>query len=107
AADVCADAQEGTASVTVQDLTNGEAYSFWVVSIDEAKNASEPVLVGEATPAPEEDFWERYQRSGGSADGGGCTTLPGASSIDWLPYALTLTAAWFSLRRAALGRGAR
>lgn len=72
AARVCAEATSDPDSATVLGLENGRRYRFWVVSIDGAGNASAPVEVGTTVPAPEEDFWERYQRSGGAAPGGEC-----------------------------------
>jgi hypothetical protein len=72
AAAPCADATDGPSSTTVLGLQNGVAYDFWVVSIDDHENASEPVHVGDATPAAEEDLWERYKRSGGDAEPGHC-----------------------------------
>lgn len=68
--EACADAVSGPDSVTVLGLENGIRYEFFVVSIDAARNASEPVSVGTAVPAPEEDLWERYKRQGGDAEGG-------------------------------------
>ncbi len=72
AAFVCREAGRGSASVTVQGLDNGTEYTFSVVAVDEAGNPSEVESVGSATPALEEDLWERYRRSGGLADEGHC-----------------------------------
>lgn len=80
-ANVCAAADEGTASVTVADLEDGERYVFSVVAIDAAGNPSTRVVVGEATPSPEEDLWERYQRSGGAATGCSTTGAPGVEAL--------------------------
>ncbi|MFO0725134.1 MAG: hypothetical protein U1E65_15240 [Myxococcota bacterium] len=82
-ADACAEAAEGSASVTVTGLANQTTYTFWVVSIDASGNASPRTEVGTVTPAPEEDFWERYQRSGGLAEGTGCSASggPGGSAV--------------------------
>lgn len=95
AAHVCAEAQTGAASVTVTGLTNGIEYTFAVVAIDASGNASAPRTVGRATPATEEDLWERYQRSGGLASGTGCQAVGGGELA-----ALALIAA------VALGRKA-
>ncbi|MCB9650978.1 MAG: hypothetical protein H6730_30965 [Deltaproteobacteria bacterium] len=72
AAYVCGKAQSGADSVTVSGLTNGVSYAFWVVSVDAAGNPSDPVSLGTAVPAEEEDLFERYKAAGGSADGGNC-----------------------------------
>ncbi|MEL7237559.1 MAG: CFI-box-CTERM domain-containing protein [Planctomycetota bacterium] len=69
---VCADASASTDSVTVFGLQNDIEYIFEVVSIDEAGNPSVPVEIGRTTPAPEQDFWERYRASGGQANGEHC-----------------------------------
>lgn len=69
---VCAESQQGSASVTVLGLENGTEYTFYVVSVDDAGNPSAIETVGKATPSPEEDLWERYKRSGGIADPGHC-----------------------------------
>jgi hypothetical protein len=69
---VCAAASAETDSVTVLGLENGATYRFHVVAIDPFGNPSSAVLAGEATPAPELDFWEVYQKGGGHADGGHC-----------------------------------
>ncbi len=69
---VCAKSKSSPASVTVLGLENGQSYSFYVVSVDLFGNASLAAKVGEATPAPEEDLWERYKRAGGAEDGGYC-----------------------------------
>ena len=71
---VCAEASDGTASVTVLGLTDHVAYRFAMVSVDDAGNPSSVTTIGEATPSPEQDFWERYQQGGGDADGTGCQT---------------------------------
>ncbi len=80
---VCAEASEGSASVTVTGLRDHQSYRFWVVAIDGHQNPSLLSNVSTATPAPEEDLWERYQRSGGTADGSGCSSVgaPGGSGV--------------------------
>lgn len=69
---VCSEASPSDGTITVKGLENEVVYRFYVVAIDEHKNASSPVLLGEATPVLAEDLWERYKRSGGSATGGFC-----------------------------------
>lgn len=83
AAWVCAEATEGSASVTVTGLRDHQRYLFRVVAIDGHHNPSLLSNVSAATPSPEEDLWERYQRSGGNADGVGCSSVgaPGASGL--------------------------
>lgn len=87
---VCAEVANDSSSVTITGLENGTSYVFEVVAIDAADNPSEAVVVGEAIPAPEEDLWERYQRSGGTADGEACFVATAAygdyshSTVRWL-----------------------
>jgi hypothetical protein len=69
---VCSSAQSGASSITVDKLENDESYRFYIVTIDAARNPSEPLLVGEAEPQLAEDLWERYRRLGGPAEGGYC-----------------------------------
>lgn len=90
AANVCAEANTGSASVTVAGLDDGTTYTFSVVAIDAAGNPSKRVVVGDATPAPEEDFWERYKRSGGSASGCSTSGAPGAEACLLLVLAVAL-----------------
>lgn len=73
---VCSEATEGTSSVTVTGLVDGQSYVFSVVAVDAQGNASARTTLGRATPAKEEDYWERYRRSGGLADGTGCSAAP-------------------------------
>jgi len=68
---VCSSSQSGAGSISVGGLQDDVEYRFYAVAIDDARNPSEPVELGTATPAKEEDLWERYKRSGGQA-GGGC-----------------------------------
>lgn len=97
AAWVCAEATEGSASVTVTGLNDHQRYSFWVVAFDGHHNPSLLSNVSQATPSPEEDLWERYQRSGGTADGVGCSSVgpPGASGL----VLLVLTALMVTVSR--------
>lgn len=92
---VCGEASEGTASVTITGLVNGQAYVFSVVAVDAQGNASARTSLGRATPSKEEDYWERYQRSGGLADGTGCSAAPGGEVL-----ALGAVVALAGLRRA-------
>ncbi len=95
AAHACADAEEGTASVTVTGLTDGLTYEVSVVAIDASGNPSTRRVIGRATPAAEEDLWERYLRSGGAADGSGCQAVRGAG----LDALLVVVAAALALAR--------
>ncbi|MCB9555509.1 MAG: hypothetical protein H6707_05345 [Deltaproteobacteria bacterium] len=69
---VCSDPLSQAGTVTISGLVDGQLYNFYVVAIDTHRNASTPVFLGSATPASEEDLWERYKRSGGKATSG-CT----------------------------------
>ena len=69
---VCSDKISTEGSATIKNLTNGTAYRFWVVAVDDLGNASKLVLLGDSTPQQEEDLWERYKRSGGGAKGEYC-----------------------------------
>jgi hypothetical protein len=69
---VCGEASSGTDSVTVLELVDGQRYRFYVVTVDAFGNPSAVASAGMATPAPEQDLWELYQKNGGKADGGHC-----------------------------------
>lgn len=69
---LCSGAQTSDGTVQVKGLTNGTRYHFYVVAFDRHDNPSAPVDLGIATPVQAEDLWERYKRSGGSAEGGLC-----------------------------------
>ena len=64
---ICSDKLTTEGSADIRGLSNGVAYRFWAVAVDDLGNASKPVELGDATPQPEEDLWERYKRSGGGA----------------------------------------
>ena len=72
AAFVCAQEVQFADTVTIDSLAPGNAYRFYVVSVDRSRNPSTPLFLGEATTSLEEDLWERYERSGGSAEPGFC-----------------------------------
>jgi hypothetical protein len=103
AAYVCAKATTGADSVTVTGLTDGVTYSFWVVAVDDAGNPSKAVAVGTATPAAEEDLFERYKAAGGVADGGHCFIATAAYGDYGHPQVRTLRA----LRDQVLAPGPR
>ena len=87
---VCSDkiSTEGTASI--KGLTNGTAYRFWVVAVDDLGNSSSLVLLGDSTPQQEEDLWERYKRSGGGAKGEYCFVATAAYGSYDHPHVLVL-----------------
>jgi len=89
---VCAEASAGASSVTVFDLVDGVTYDFAVVAVDPAGNPSDLVKVGKATPAPEEDLFERYRAAGGAADGGHCFVATAAYGDYGHPQVRTLRA---------------
>lgn len=89
---VCAEASSSVSSVTVLGLTDGVAYDFSVVAVDAAGNASAAAQVGSATPAPEEDLFERYRAAGGEADGGHCFVATAAYGDYGHPTVRTLRA---------------
>lgn len=103
-------ASASTDSVTVTGLTNGVTYTFSVVAIDTFGNPSARTVLGDATPSAEEDFWERYKRSGGQAEGAGCSATGGAAPRSpsdvlaaLLPLLLPLARAWPRRRRRRRG----
>jgi hypothetical protein len=69
---VCSTVQAGGSSIVVDKLENNVRYRFYIVTIDKARNPSAPLLVGEDSPQLAEDWWERYKRRGGTAEGGYC-----------------------------------
>lgn len=82
---VCGETSATNREIVVKSLQNGTTYRFYLVAVDMSGNASEPVCVGEATPAAEEDFWERYRRSGGKARGCGLSgEQEGASFVAFM-----------------------
>ena len=102
----CADSETDAESVTVLGLSNGVTYTFQVVSIDDAGNPSDPVVVGDVVPAPEEDFWERYKNSGGTADGENCFVATAAFGDYDHPMVRTLRLFRDEiLRPTSVGRG--
>lgn len=68
---VCSELSKDT-SIKVSGLQNNKKYSFWVITVDQARNPSTPVAAGNAEPKLVEDLWERYKRQGGKAEGGHC-----------------------------------
>jgi hypothetical protein len=67
---VCSAATSSAGSLTITGLEDGVLYRFYVVSIDDVKNPSEPTDLGTGRPAKDEDLWERYKRAGGTAESG-------------------------------------
>lgn len=92
AAFVCAKASSSRSSVTITGLKDGLPYEFWVVAVDAAGNASSATRIGEATPAPEEDLFERYKAAGGASDGGHCFVATAAYGDYGHPQVRTLRA---------------
>jgi hypothetical protein len=66
---VCSDKITSSGSVDITGLDGSTTYKFYVIAIDERRNPTEPVYLGEMAPCLEEDFFERYKRSGGKAEG--------------------------------------
>jgi hypothetical protein len=58
---------------TVKDLENNVTYAIAVAYRDQVGNVGKLSPVVCATPSPIEDFFENYEKSGGSAGGGFCS----------------------------------
>ena len=69
---VCSKKITSPGKVRITGLKNNTSYAFYVVTIDKLKNPSSLTKVGTGKPVNEEDFWERYKRAGGQADGEYC-----------------------------------
>jgi|GEM_PF-1667151 len=70
---VCSDRLAPSSSGTrIDGLADGVEYEIAVAAIDEAFNIAVAFVPEPVAPRPVIDFWEEYQRSGGSADGGFC-----------------------------------
>ena len=69
---VCSKRVTSPGTVRITGLKNNTAYAFYVVTIDKLKNPSSLLKLGTGTPVNEEDFWERYKRAGGTAQGEYC-----------------------------------
>jgi MYXO-CTERM domain-containing protein len=52
------------------EAENGKTYDVTVVALSTGGNRSDPSAVATGTPAPADDFWERYQAGG--KERGGC-----------------------------------
>ncbi len=65
-------------STTVSDLENNQVYALGVAYRDQVGNAGPLSTIVCATPEPIEDFFENYQKSGGTAGGGFCSISPRA-----------------------------
>ena len=60
-------------STTVNDLENSVTYAVAAAFVDNIGNVGPLSPVVCATPAPIEDFFENYNKSGGAAGGGFCS----------------------------------
>lgn len=70
---LCGETMSQTASsVTVSGLTNGVAYKFVLVSVDNYQNAWVTGFDATVTPVPSTDFWEDLHGNGSDAQGGLC-----------------------------------
>jgi hypothetical protein len=81
----------------ISPLANGATYEFHVVAVDAQRNASNPVPLGTAVPEVTEDFYGRYVRAGGTADGGFCSM--GAARPGWGVAAIVVCALALARRR--------
>jgi hypothetical protein len=69
-------------SLRLDGLANGTTYQVWVVAYSEAGNPSDASEVIQGTPAPVDDFFEHYQKAGGSeAVGCGAGGLGGLGAL--------------------------
>ena len=69
---ICSKRVTSPGTVRITGLKNNTSYAFYAVTIDKLKNPSSLLSLGTGKPVNEEDFWERYKRAGGSAEGDYC-----------------------------------
>lgn len=77
-------------SYQLTGLTNDTEYFLAVSAVDENDNESVISAVTSAMPIDVSDFWEHYQSSGGSDDGGFCFIATAAFGSYMAPEVLTL-----------------
>jgi hypothetical protein len=63
-------AETSDTSLRLGGLANGTTYQVWVVAYSEAGNPSDASEAIQGTPAPVDDFFELYQKAGGSEEVG-------------------------------------
>ncbi|NOU27938.1 MAG: hypothetical protein HOO96_08540 [Polyangiaceae bacterium] len=85
-------------SATVTDRVNGVTYAVAVSAVDQYGNPGPLSTITCATPAPTDDFFDLYRRSGGSA--GGCNEA-GNGSVSALVVLGAIALAAFVRRRRA------
>jgi hypothetical protein len=69
---VCSEKLTTAGTTSITGLENGSRYHFYAITVDTELNPSTLLDIGEGAPVLEEDLWERYKRSGGTATGGNC-----------------------------------
>ena len=65
------ESESGT-SFKINNLENNVEYSVKMLTIDFAGNESEETEIKTASPIPSDDFYEYYEKNGGTEDGGHC-----------------------------------
>jgi len=91
---LCGEGASSASSIRVDGVENEVAYHAVLVTVDRQRNA-QAIYLGTVEPRPAVDFWELYERSGGSADGGCQTSTAGS----WLGFLLVLGVALALMRR--------
>ncbi len=69
---VCGTAAGTAESLRIDNLTNGVTYEVRLLAIDESGNFTAVGTWSDLMPSETTDFWELYQESGGTAEGGFC-----------------------------------
>ncbi len=94
----------------ITELENGTTYYVAVTAIDANENESKAAAVREGVPIEIQDFWQYYQASGGTEEGGyyGCSAAPASGGPSPWTGLLLLGAASLLVslrRRRSGGRG--
>ncbi|MCG8423211.1 MAG: hypothetical protein MJE77_35360, partial [Proteobacteria bacterium] len=102
---ICGTATGTAEEMRISGLKNDVNYSFVLLVIDDAGNFA-AVNLGNAQPRAVIDFWEEYQRNGGSAEGGVCLVTSTFGDDHWFTQTLRdfrdRTLAHFALGRAII-----
>lgn len=89
-------------NATVTGLTNDKTYTFGIAATDLVGNVGAVAVFPCGTPAPIDDFWNRYKESGGGAGGTFCA-LEGVG----IPVGTSMLGITFAVAALALARRRR